>query len=89
MVIGNGFDLHCNLETSYKNYFDLSMKMRYWLGQDDISDFEIPLKKCENSDFFHEVDEAFAINELMLLIISTLILIFYYILNSLILFMFK
>ncbi len=26
LVIGNGFDLHCNLNTSYKDYFNYNKK---------------------------------------------------------------
>ncbi|MCQ2818722.1 MAG: hypothetical protein MJ252_15755 [archaeon] len=48
----------------YKDYLDLVVNMRYWIGESDIVDIPMPLKLCDQADFYHETDETFEINEI-------------------------
>jgi hypothetical protein len=52
----------------YIKYFNFSLKLKEWIGDDTIIIFPFGLKECEKSDFFNLVNESFdriGINEIL------------------------
>ena len=43
----------------YIKYFNFSLKLKEWIGEDTIIIFPFGLKECEKSDFFNLVNESF------------------------------
>ncbi len=46
----------------YIKYFNFSLKLKEWIGDDTIIIFPFGLKECEKSDFFNLVNESFERN---------------------------
>ena len=45
-----------------KDYFNFSIKIKEWIGVDEIYEFPFGLKPCTHSDFFDLVNESFDMN---------------------------
>ena len=48
--------------TYLKDYFEYTMTIIEWVGEDDITTYDFGFKNCEKSDFYNAVDRAFDIN---------------------------
>ena len=58
--------------TYLKDYFEYTMTIIEWVGEDDITIYDFGFKNCEKSDFYNTVDSAFDINLLDKLICPVL-----------------